>query len=274
MAPGSTGSAAPTTKSASASPGTRPASRPSRMRRRRSSSSARPASPTTPINFPRCSTTCSAPSSRWCTGYPGGNDINLAMERGEVQGRCSFPWSTVKATHQALDRREEGQPPDAVLARQARRPAERAAGHGSRQDRRAAADPQADLRPAGDGTPVTRRRPVCRRIASMRCARPSWTRWPTRISGRGREGEIRDHAGSGAEIDKAKLEITAVPGEKIESLVQEIYRTTPPPGREGGRHGEVRQLTLFVVPAQSGDPYSSGACFALGPRLRAGRHRV
>jgi tripartite-type tricarboxylate transporter receptor subunit TctC len=31
-------------------------------------------------------------------GYPGGNDINLAMERGETQGRCSIPWSTVKAT--------------------------------------------------------------------------------------------------------------------------------------------------------------------------------
>ena len=25
------------------------------------------------------------------TGYPGGNEINLAMERGEVQGRCGFP---------------------------------------------------------------------------------------------------------------------------------------------------------------------------------------
>lgn len=31
-------------------------------------------------------------------GYPGGNEINLAMERGEVQGRCAIPWSTVKAT--------------------------------------------------------------------------------------------------------------------------------------------------------------------------------
>jgi tripartite-type tricarboxylate transporter receptor subunit TctC len=31
-------------------------------------------------------------------GYPGGNEINLAMERGEVQGRCGIPWSTVKAT--------------------------------------------------------------------------------------------------------------------------------------------------------------------------------
>ncbi|MDB5572295.1 MAG: tripartite tricarboxylate transporter family receptor [Hyphomicrobiales bacterium] len=31
-------------------------------------------------------------------GYPGGNDINLAMERGEVQGRCGWSWSSVTAT--------------------------------------------------------------------------------------------------------------------------------------------------------------------------------
>jgi tripartite-type tricarboxylate transporter receptor subunit TctC len=34
------------------------------------------------------------------TGYAGGTEINIAMERGEVQGRCGFPWSTVKASHQ------------------------------------------------------------------------------------------------------------------------------------------------------------------------------
>ena len=33
------------------------------------------------------------------TGYPGGNDIDLAMERREVQGRCGWSWSSVKATH-------------------------------------------------------------------------------------------------------------------------------------------------------------------------------
>ncbi|MGE3708442.1 MAG: Bug family tripartite tricarboxylate transporter substrate binding protein [Hyphomicrobiaceae bacterium] len=32
------------------------------------------------------------------TGYPGGNDINLAMERGEVTGRCGWSWSSVKST--------------------------------------------------------------------------------------------------------------------------------------------------------------------------------
>ena len=32
-------------------------------------------------------------------GYPGGNEVNLAMERGEVQGRCGWSWSSVIATH-------------------------------------------------------------------------------------------------------------------------------------------------------------------------------
>jgi tripartite-type tricarboxylate transporter receptor subunit TctC len=33
------------------------------------------------------------------SGYPGGNDITLAMERGEVKGRCGWSWSSVVATH-------------------------------------------------------------------------------------------------------------------------------------------------------------------------------
>lgn len=32
-------------------------------------------------------------------GYPGTNDITLAMERGEVDGLCGLSWSTVKARH-------------------------------------------------------------------------------------------------------------------------------------------------------------------------------
>jgi tripartite-type tricarboxylate transporter receptor subunit TctC len=35
------------------------------------------------------------------TGYPGGNDVDLAMERGEVQGRCGWSWTSVKGLHQA-----------------------------------------------------------------------------------------------------------------------------------------------------------------------------
>lgn len=31
-------------------------------------------------------------------GYPGGNDVMLAMERGEVEGRCGWSWSSAKST--------------------------------------------------------------------------------------------------------------------------------------------------------------------------------
>jgi tripartite-type tricarboxylate transporter receptor subunit TctC len=33
------------------------------------------------------------------TGYPGTNDVALAMERGEVDGMCGLSWSTVKTRH-------------------------------------------------------------------------------------------------------------------------------------------------------------------------------
>lgn len=32
------------------------------------------------------------------SGYKGGNDVGLAMERGEVQGRCSWPLSSIRST--------------------------------------------------------------------------------------------------------------------------------------------------------------------------------
>jgi tripartite-type tricarboxylate transporter receptor subunit TctC len=32
------------------------------------------------------------------TGYPGGNEVNLAMERGELQGRASNSWASWKST--------------------------------------------------------------------------------------------------------------------------------------------------------------------------------
>src|SRR5215210_3980071 len=32
------------------------------------------------------------------SGYPGSNEVALAMERGEVDGRCGWSWSSIKAT--------------------------------------------------------------------------------------------------------------------------------------------------------------------------------
>lgn len=35
---------------------------------------------------------------KWITGYPGGAGMNIAMERGETQGRCGWSWSSIKST--------------------------------------------------------------------------------------------------------------------------------------------------------------------------------
>jgi tripartite-type tricarboxylate transporter receptor subunit TctC len=31
-------------------------------------------------------------------GYPGGNEVNLAIERGEVQGRCGWSWTSIRSS--------------------------------------------------------------------------------------------------------------------------------------------------------------------------------
>jgi hypothetical protein len=49
--------------------------------------------------FPRFVNNALGSKFKIITGYPGGNDIDLAMERGEVQGRCGWSWTSVKATH-------------------------------------------------------------------------------------------------------------------------------------------------------------------------------
>ena len=35
---------------------------------------------------------------RLVSGYPGGPEMNLAMERGEIDGRCGWSWSSIKIT--------------------------------------------------------------------------------------------------------------------------------------------------------------------------------
>jgi tripartite-type tricarboxylate transporter receptor subunit TctC len=49
--------------------------------------------------FPRITNGVLGTKMKIVTGYPGGNEVGLAMERGEVQGRCGWSWSSVKSTH-------------------------------------------------------------------------------------------------------------------------------------------------------------------------------
>ena len=51
--------------------------------------------------FPRIVNGVVGTKFKLVSGYPGGNDISLAMERGEVQGRCGWSWSSVITTQKA-----------------------------------------------------------------------------------------------------------------------------------------------------------------------------
>jgi tripartite-type tricarboxylate transporter receptor subunit TctC len=51
--------------------------------------------------FPRVLNSVLGTHFKIVEGYPGGNDIMLAMERGEVAGRCGWSWSSVKSTHKS-----------------------------------------------------------------------------------------------------------------------------------------------------------------------------
>ena len=50
--------------------------------------------------FPRLIRGVLGAQIRSVAGYAGGNEINFAMERGEVDGRCGFSWSSVRSTRQ------------------------------------------------------------------------------------------------------------------------------------------------------------------------------
>src|SRR5262247_3065458 len=51
--------------------------------------------------FPRIINGVLGTKMKIITGYPGGNDVNLALERGEVDGRCGWSWSSVKSTRKS-----------------------------------------------------------------------------------------------------------------------------------------------------------------------------
>jgi tripartite-type tricarboxylate transporter receptor subunit TctC len=59
-----------------------------------------PGTNTASVYYPRIMNALVGTKFKIVPGYPGGNDVNLAMERGEVGGRGSNSWASWKATHQ------------------------------------------------------------------------------------------------------------------------------------------------------------------------------
>jgi tripartite-type tricarboxylate transporter receptor subunit TctC len=147
------------------------------------------------------------------TGYPGGNEINLSMERGETQGRCSIPWSTVKATRRNwLDDKlvyilmqyslgKHPDLPDVPLVMDLAKNDEQRTILKLIFGRQVMGRPFA----APPGVPKDR-------ADALRKAFTETMQDPALL----------------AEAEKAKFEITPVSGEKIESLVGEVYANTTP----------------------------------------------
>ena len=143
-------------------------------------------------------------------GYPGGNDVVLAMERGEVKGRCGWSWSSVLAAHMAWWKDKKinilvqlalNKHPDLpgvpLVTELAKNPAQR-------QMLRMIFARQVMGRPfvAPPGVPADR-------VAALRKAFM----------------ETLTDKEFLADAKKARLEINPADGDKVEELVKEIYAT-------------------------------------------------
>jgi len=147
------------------------------------------------------------------SGYPGGNDINLAMERGETQGRCGIPWSTVKATRPqwlseklvnilmqfSLNKHQDL--PEIPLVTELAKTDEQTLILRLIFGRQVMGRPYA----APPGVPKDR-------ADALRKAFMDTMHDPAFL----------------AEVEKAKFEITAVSGDELEKMVLDIYHSTPP----------------------------------------------
>ncbi len=148
---------------------------------------------------------------RTVRGFPGGNEIKLAMERGEVSGRCGWSWSSVKATEAEwlkekkisvlvqLSLRKHPDLPDTPLVTDYVKTDE------GRQIFKVVLARQVMAWPfaAPPGVPAER-------VAALRKAF---------------DDTLHD-SDYLAEAKKLNMEITLVPGAKIQSLIEDVYRTT------------------------------------------------
>ncbi len=150
---------------------------------------------------------------RTVSGYPGGNEIKMAMEKGEVNGRCGWSWSSVKSTeaHWLKDKsisvfvqlslRRHPDLPDVPMIMDLARNDEDRQIFKVMFARQVMAWPFA----APPGVPAER-------VAALRKAF---------------DDTMKDKEFL-AEAEKLNLEITPVSGEKMQNLISDLYQTTSP----------------------------------------------
>jgi tripartite-type tricarboxylate transporter receptor subunit TctC len=162
--------------------------------------------------FPRIINGVLGTQMKIITGYPGGNDVNLAMERGEVDGRCGWSWSSVVSTRASwlrdkkitvlmqLSLQKHPDLPDVPLI------TDLAKNDEQRAILRLIFARQPLGRPflAPPDVPADR-------LAALRTAFMATMKDPAFL----------------AEAEKAQLEITPIAGDAVQKLVEEIYQTPP-----------------------------------------------
>ncbi len=162
--------------------------------------------------FPRILNGVLGTKMKIVSGYPGGNDVVLAMERGEIQGRCGWSWSSVMSTHKAwLDENKMTVLAQLALQKHPELPnvpliTELAKTDEQRQILKLIFARQVMGRPylAPPGLPADRAEVL--RKAFMDTM------------------QDKDFL---ADAEKEKLEITPVSGEEVQKLVSEVYATPP-----------------------------------------------
>ena len=143
-------------------------------------------------------------------GYPGGNDIDLAMERGEVQGRCGWSWTSLKATHHAwLDQNKLN-----ILFQM-----------GLTKHRDLAGVPLViDLAKTDEQRAILKLMFARQVMAWPIVAPPDMPQDRVEVLRKAFMATEQDKEFL-ADADKAQLEINPVSGEDIQKLVQEVYQT-------------------------------------------------
>ena len=163
--------------------------------------------------FPRVINGVLGTKMRVVAGFPGGNEIKMAMERGEVGGRCGWSWSSVKATQAQWLKDKK----ISILAQLALR-----------------RHPDLPTIPAVFELAKTEQD---RQIFKVIFAR-NMLAWPyiappgipdERVAAlrKAFEETVKDREFL-AEAERLNLEVAPVSGERIQGTIEELYRTTGP----------------------------------------------
>ena len=171
------------------------------------------------------------------SGYPGTAEISLAMERGEVDGRCGWSWTSIKAEKAAwLAEKKLNLILQLALEKARDLPnvpliVDKAQTEAQRQILKLIFSRQTMGRPfvAPPAIPADRR-------DALRAA----------------FDQTKKNAGCLADAEKSKIEINPVGGAAIDALVKDLYRT-PRRSCTGAQGGRERALRFILEKADQYD---------------------